>query len=273
MQKVLFTLALVLTTSNANKVNFANSANLAGRMLRKTLTAPADNPASLVAEYHRRALSSDLDSIIDSEDGDDSSDHSHTLQFSDDEWSEAKLVSTESGSVNAKPDETSDDHEYDGECVVINECAYCSNFKNDTSEHCQATGRRERIECTFLSSGIRFFNGEVKQTKKIREMNYRSCRRTKKDEEFLVMQLQLICLLTSYFSLLSVRREKLKCVSLFDQRIVRRRPMIPVINNNPKTYADIQQVENVCCRDTNMEDNIMHKVVSSDGTEKLDNKF
>merc|ERR1712008_210466 len=146
-------------------------------------------------------------------------------------------------------------NQHDGECVVIDECAYCRDYKNDSSDKCQATGRRERVECFVL-------NSEEKS-----ESKYRSCRRTKKDEELLMIQLQLMCLLTSYFSLRSVRREKLKSVSLFDQRIVRRRPMIPVISNNLKTYNDVQQVEN-----GNMEDNILQRVVSSDGIEKLANK-
>jgi len=265
MQKVLFALALLVPTSNANNVNVANTANIPSSNLRHILTTPTNNHASLAAEYHRRVLSAALETVLDSKNDDDTSDNSHTLQFNDDDVSEKKLESTESGSsVDANPDETSGGNQNDGECVVIDECAYCSDYKNDASEKCQVTGRRERIECIGL-------NSETKSEKKS-ETKYRSCRRTKKDEELLVMQLQFMCLLTSYFSLRSVRREKLKSVSLFDQRIVRRRPMIPVSSNNPKTYTDVQQVEKGSCRDTNMEDNVLHRVVSSDGIEKLANK-
>jgi len=266
MFTVLCALILVLPTNNANSVNNANNANLAGWSLRKTLTTPANGPASHVAEYRRRVLSSDLETLLHSTEDDDGSDHdsSATLQFSEDELNKRESESIESGSVDANADETSGVHRHDGKCVVIEECAYCSDYKNDASDECKATGRRERIECNFLSS---------ETSEEENERKYRSCRRTKKDDELLVMQLQLMCLLTSYFSLLSMRREKLKSVSLFDQRVVRRsRTMIPVTNKNPMAYTEVQQVENGCRRDNNMEDNILHKV-GADGTEKLDNKF
>lgn len=255
MHKLLLALTLVLPTNYANHVNHAN---FIGWKLRKAQIMPANNRVSHVAE-HRRELLSDLDTIIGSTNDDYFSD---TLQLD----TEEERNEGESGLIDLSLDETSDgtsDGQYDVRCAVVEECAYCSDYKNDASPICQATGRREKIECTFSSS---------ENTRKEKRTKFRSCRRTKKDEEFLVMQLQLICVITTYFSLRSVRREKLKSVSLFDQRAVRRRPHISSNNNMPASYTEVQQVDNGCRKDTNMQDNLLHESGSSDGNEKLDNK-
>lgn len=47
---------------------------------------------------------------------------------------------------------------------------------------------------------------------------YRSCSRTEADEEFLLIRLQVFCLLMGSFAFLMVRRQKVSSANLFDQR-------------------------------------------------------
>merc|ERR1712150_114566 len=119
-------------------------------------------------------------------------------------------------------------------------CAYCSDFTKNPSAACKATGRRERVECEYFS--------EDNRSKSKRERSYRSCKRIKREEEMLVVQLQVFCALLSFISLRSVRREKMKSISLFDQRAMRRRP-------SPVSITEIQQAENGFGKETSIEDN------------------
>jgi hypothetical protein len=48
--------------------------------------------------------------------------------------------------------------------------------------------------------------------------NYESCKRTAADEEFLLVRLQVFCLLLGAFAVVSVRKQKIVSASLFDQR-------------------------------------------------------
>jgi hypothetical protein len=47
---------------------------------------------------------------------------------------------------------------------------------------------------------------------------YRSCARTKWDEEYLMVRLQVFCLLLGAWSFASLKKQKLASASLFDQR-------------------------------------------------------
>jgi len=145
MHKVLLALTLVLPTNYASHASHANYANFFGRKLPQ-VKITANNRASHVSEDHRRELLSDLETIISSTNDDDY--FSATLQFTEEEQNEG-----EPGSIDLNLDETLDDHQYDVRCVVVEECAYCSDYKNDASPICQNTGRREKIECTFSSTG------------------------------------------------------------------------------------------------------------------------
>jgi len=51
---------------------------------------------------------------------------------------------------------------------------------------------------------------------------YRSCKRTSTDEEFLMLRLQVFCLLIGVTAFVSARRQKFAHASLFDQRKMRR---------------------------------------------------
>jgi hypothetical protein len=65
-----------------------------------------------------------------------------------------------------------------------------------------------------LPSHIISFSGAQAAVSRI----YESCRRTKEDEEFLLVRLQVIWLLIGAFALISVRRQKRMNATLFDQR-------------------------------------------------------
>ena len=54
--------------------------------------------------------------------------------------------------------------------------------------------------------------------------SYRSCARTKADEEYLMIRLQVFCLLLGVVSFASVRKQKAVTASLFDQRKIQQRP-------------------------------------------------
>lgn len=49
-----------------------------------------------------------------------------------------------------------------------------------------------------------------------------SCKRTKSDEEFLVVRLQVFCLLIGVLSLVAARKQKAASASLFDQRKIQK---------------------------------------------------
>jgi hypothetical protein len=47
---------------------------------------------------------------------------------------------------------------------------------------------------------------------------YRSCARTKWDEEYLMVRLQVFCLLLGVLSIVSLKKQKVSTATLFDQR-------------------------------------------------------
>ena len=146
MRRVLFGIILVLPTDYVTSDNYAGilSSKLSGTII------PAST-ASDVAEYHRRVLSSDLDAIINSTHDDD--DLSDTIQLSEEGRNEGEPALLESGSLDVVNSDETGGHQDDEGCIIIDECAYCSDLKNDASDQCQTTGRRERIECTLNSTG------------------------------------------------------------------------------------------------------------------------
>lgn len=55
-----------------------------------------------------------------------------------------------------------------------------------------------------------------------------TCKRTEDDEEFLLIRLQMICVLMGGFAMISVRKQKAASASLFDQRKRQGRPTVAV---------------------------------------------
>lgn len=112
--------------------------------------------------------------------------------------------------TNNKGDDTS--QESKERCTVLGECELCPHGgrKSNDEEGCEETGRRQRFNCVVTEGD----SGKPIKSRK----EYRSCRRTRADEQFLMVRMQAICALLGTLSLISVRRQKLRSASLFDQR-------------------------------------------------------
>jgi hypothetical protein len=64
---------------------------------------------------------------------------------------------------------------------------------------------------------------ETDEQSSSRKTVYQSCKRTVEDEQFLMLQWQVLWLLTGVFAFASVRKQKILNASLFDQRKDRRK--------------------------------------------------
>lgn len=94
-------------------------------------------------------------------------------------------------------------------CFPLGECELCrEKAAFEGSEACNRTGRREKLECVELQDEKEIKRYEI----------FQSCARTASDEEFLMIQVQLLCVLIGLLSVLSARVEKKKSASLFDLR-------------------------------------------------------
>mmetsp|Transcript_28060 Transcript_28060/g.61562 ORF Transcript_28060/g.61562 Transcript_28060/m.61562 type:complete len:154 (-) Transcript_28060:56-517(-) len=105
-------------------------------------------------------------------------------------------------------------------CFSLGECERCgehvTKVKASTIEGCNKTGRRERYECVVL-----------KEEKEIRRFElYQPCQRTVADEEFLMVQMQLLCVIFGLFSVLLMQKQKHASISLFDQRREKSRDIV-----------------------------------------------
>mmetsp|Transcript_22453 Transcript_22453/g.53221 ORF Transcript_22453/g.53221 Transcript_22453/m.53221 type:complete len:188 (-) Transcript_22453:204-767(-) len=97
-------------------------------------------------------------------------------------------------------------------CFPVGECERCDSEQKSKSkslkEECGSTGRRKKVECIVL-----------KEDKELQRFeSYRPCNRTIADEEFLMVQMQLICVLIGICSILAIQKQKKATASLFDQR-------------------------------------------------------
>lgn len=112
-------------------------------------------------------------------------------------------------------------------CTPIGECEVCPhNYKiliekedekiKGEFDSCEKYGRRMQFECTVLFQ-------ESESSEKIAQSlsEYRPCRFTDTDEQFRMLRMQMICLLTGVWFLRNVRRQKVASASLFDQRRMR----------------------------------------------------
>mmetsp|Transcript_24939 Transcript_24939/g.36871 ORF Transcript_24939/g.36871 Transcript_24939/m.36871 type:complete len:188 (+) Transcript_24939:121-684(+) len=88
----------------------------------------------------------------------------------------------------------------DKDCAPVTECETCTGSERKKQPSCKKTGRVQRFEC--------------KQS----EVILRSCKRSKEDEVFLMMELQIFCFLIGSIALVNVRKHKSSSSSLFDQR-------------------------------------------------------
>mmetsp|Transcript_32717 Transcript_32717/g.49308 ORF Transcript_32717/g.49308 Transcript_32717/m.49308 type:complete len:192 (-) Transcript_32717:1773-2348(-) len=95
------------------------------------------------------------------------------------------------------------------DCAPVSECEICTGTLKEKESSCEKYGRVQRFECI--------------QSDDYTEVVYRSCKRSREDEVFLMMQLQIFCFLIGSIALVNVRKLKTSSSSLFDQRKADRR--------------------------------------------------
>ena len=97
------------------------------------------------------------------------------------------------------------------------QCERCNGGKRSGREGCEETGKRQLFLCE--SAADEDDDSEVESEVESTSFEvYKSCNRTRVDEDYLMMRLQGVCALVSFLALRSVRREKVRSESLFDQR-------------------------------------------------------
>lgn len=101
------------------------------------------------------------------------------------------------------------------------QCKMCPGGARSGHDGCEETGKRRDFLC------IRSIEADDDDNNNKDNENYSgdsrikvymSCHRTRLEEEYLVMQLQVFCAIVAFMSLKSVRREKILIESLFDNR-------------------------------------------------------
>ena len=134
-------LSLGLPTNLESHNIYSDNASSPDRnvLMSTILLRPVENPSTHVARG-RLLSGGDVDIIIDSAQDDD---NSHTLLFSEGR--------KEGQSGTKDSDDTADIGHRDESCIVIDKCAYCTDFKNNPSGACRDTGRRERVECEYFT--------------------------------------------------------------------------------------------------------------------------
>lgn len=95
-------------------------------------------------------------------------------------------------------------------CTVLEACHRCTDGDRRDHPECQTTGIIAISKCTIDD------NEDA--------VVYQVCQRTKADDEFLMIQLQVFCMILGIVSFLSVRRQKSTASSLFEQRQRMRTP-------------------------------------------------
>jgi len=130
-------------------------------------------------------------------------------------------------------------------CRPVGQCQLCPGGKRSGKNGCGTTGKRQAFACLSgnnnanenaeeISSNRRrlevasdsddddlYLDGNenlVIEAGKDRRIVYQSCSRTGADEERVMYRFQFFCVIIAFFSLRSVRREKMTTESLFDQR-------------------------------------------------------
>lgn len=103
-------------------------------------------------------------------------------------------------------------------CSPIGECMLCPGAgirakKNHVREGCEMTQRRQKFECIIGGA-----NAKGLSINRSRYTVFQNCKRTTSDEEYLMLELQVVCTIVAFFSISKVKKEKIVSASLFDQR-------------------------------------------------------
>ncbi len=128
-------------------------------------------------------------------------------------YSASITSSSRSQSSDQKPEEF-DKQLFNCKPAPDSQCKLCLGGARSGHEGCEETGKRQEFYCDRNSD-----NDDEGSTDGSEPIEYFfSCKRTRVEEEYLIMRLQGICALVAFLSLRNVRREKLLSESLFDNR-------------------------------------------------------
>mmetsp|Transcript_24440 Transcript_24440/g.56957 ORF Transcript_24440/g.56957 Transcript_24440/m.56957 type:complete len:190 (+) Transcript_24440:725-1294(+) len=105
-------------------------------------------------------------------------------------------------------------------CRPAGECEECTETRKKRQEVCGKTGKIQVYKCFVEEEGTETTTRTI----------FKSCRRTRADEEFLMVRFQVFCFLLGSLSFLYAKRQKTQSASLFDQRRLRRNSSIEVPN-------------------------------------------
>ena len=130
--------------------------------------------------------------------------------------SNPKSTSSTSPPPSSSPARKSDDFaKVKGNCKPApnSQCEQCPGGARSGHESCEETGKRQEFHCE------RHVDADDDDSTDGGPIGYLlSCKRTRVEEEYLIMRLQGICALVAFLSLRNVRREKMLSESLFDNR-------------------------------------------------------
>ena len=115
----------------------------------------------------------------------------------------------------AKPKKSDNVMKVEGKCKPApnSQCELCQGGARSGHEGCEETGKRQNFLCEHP------VNSDDDDKADDSPISYFfSCKRTRVEEEYLVMRLQGLCALVAFMSLRNVKRERILSESLFDNR-------------------------------------------------------
>jgi hypothetical protein len=115
----------------------------------------------------------------------------------------------------AKPKKSDNVMKVEGNCKPApnSQCELCQGGARSGHEGCEETGKRQNFYC---EQKVDSDDDDKADDSPI--SYFFSCKRTRVEEEYLVMRLQGLCALVAFMSLRNVRRERILSESLFDNR-------------------------------------------------------
>jgi len=90
------------------------------------------------------------------------------------------------------------------------QCEQCAGGSHSGRPGCETTGKHQ----LHLCENSDYYDDDSKNLVEA----FQSCKRTRLDEDYLMMRLQGLCMVLAFLSLRNVKREKVSNESLFDQR-------------------------------------------------------
>lgn len=108
-------------------------------------------------------------------------------------------------------DRNIEEYESENSCAPSSECVLCPETHFIELDECKLTHRRQVFTCFISRDGN--LSGEYRL--------YKSCNRTKLDEQYIIIHIQILCLLLVLFFMIPFRRKKTLNASSFDHRNIK----------------------------------------------------